>query len=115
MAGTDNNGAFYYPAVQAQFDEAVDPASVNSQTVIVTDAAGKAMRADVRYDGVADQLQLLLRDEPQTGQSYAVTITAGVKDLRGNAMAANYTWSFTITDVRQPGGQLKVFLPSIQR
>ena len=54
----DNTGSYYYPAVQAQFDEAVDPATVNSQTVIVTDATGKAVKADVRYDAAIDQMQL---------------------------------------------------------
>ena len=75
VAGTDNTGNYYYPAVQAQFDEAVEPGSVNDQTVIVTDASGKPVKADVRYDAAIDQMQLLLREEPQVGKAYAVTIT----------------------------------------
>ena len=115
VAGMDNTGNYYYPAVQAQFDEAVDPTSVNGQTVIVTDATGKPVKADVRYDAAIDQMQLLLREEPQVGKPYAVTITTGVKDLRGNPMAANYSWTFTISGVRQPAEQPSLYLPVVKR
>lgn len=115
LAGQDNSGSYYYPAVQAQFDEAVDPASVNGQTVLVTDAAGKPVKADVRYDAAIDQMQLLLREEPQVGKPYAVTITTGVKDLRGNPMGANYSWTFTISGVRQPAEQPSLYLPVVKR
>jgi hypothetical protein len=115
LMGSDSAGNnYYYPVVQAQFNEAVDPATVNSSTVIVTDATGKTLRADVRYDAASDQMQLLLRDAPQAGQAYAVTITTGVKDLRGNAMAANYSWSFTIAGIGDAGGQM-LFLPMVAR
>ncbi len=115
VAGTDNTGNYYYPAVQAQFSEAVDPTAVNGTTVIVTDASGKVVKADVRYDAAIDQMQLLLREEPQVGKTYAVTITTGVKDLRGNPMAANYSWSFTISGVRQPAELPKIFMPVVKR
>jgi parallel beta-helix repeat protein len=114
LMGSDNTGNYYYPVVQAQFNEAVNAATVNSQTVIVTDAAGKVLRADVRYDGASDQMQLLLRDAPVQGQAYAVTITTGVKDLRGNPMPANYSWSFTIASIADAGGQ-QLFLPVVAR
>ena len=75
----------------------------------------KPIKADVRYDAAIDQMQLLLREEPQVGKAYAVTITTGVKDLRGNAMAANYSWTFTIADVRQPAEQPSLYLPVVKR
>jgi parallel beta-helix repeat protein len=115
LAGTDATGNYYYPVVQAQFNEAVNPATVNNQTVIVTDATGKALRGEVRYDSASDQLQLLLRDQPQVGGAYAVTITTGVKDLRGNPMAANYSWNFTIASVSQPADPTGLFLPIVKR
>ena len=90
-------------------------ASVNGQTVIVTDPTGKAVKADMRYDAAIDQMQLLMREEPQVGKAYAVTITTGVKDLRGNPMAANYSWTFTISGVRQPAEQPSLYLPVVKR
>jgi uncharacterized repeat protein (TIGR01451 family) len=115
VAGTDNTGSYYYPAVQAQFNEPLNPATLNAQTVLVKDAAGKLVKADVRYDAAIDQMQLLLREEPKAGMRYTVTLTTGVKDLRGNAMAAAYAWSFTVTGFRQPAKLPNIYLPVIKR
>lgn len=115
LAGADATGNYYYPVVQAQFSEAVDPASVNGGTVIVTDAAGRQVAADVRYDSGAGQVQLLLREAPQVNKGYSVSITSGVKDLRGNPLAANYTWGFTITSVGGQGDAPNLYLPVIAR
>jgi len=44
-------------------------------------------------------------DDLNAGTEYTATITAGVKDLAGNAMAAEYVWSFTTgttTDATAP-------------
>ncbi|MBK8051107.1 MAG: Ig-like domain-containing protein [Anaerolineales bacterium] len=113
--GPTPRAATTIPPVHAQFSEAVDAATVNAQTVIVTDATGKVFKTDVRYDGASDQMQLMLREEPVVGRTYAVTITGGVKDLRGNPMAADYTWNFRIAGVGEAGGQPKVFLPMVGR
>jgi hypothetical protein len=113
--GQDSKGKLYYPAIQAGFSEAVDPRTVNSQTVLVTNQAGKAIQADVRYDAAVDQLQLLMREEPKQGQSFAVTVTPGVKDLRGNPLAKNYSWSFTILGVRQPAEAPNLYLPTVSK
>jgi parallel beta-helix repeat protein len=115
VAGTDNTGSYYYPAVQAQFNEPLNPATVNGQTVMVKDAAGKVIKADVRYDASIDQMQLLLREEPKAGMRYTVTVTTGVKDLRGNAMSAAYAWSFTVAGFRQPAELPNIYLPVIKR
>jgi hypothetical protein len=113
--GQDSQGKLYYPAIQAGFSEAVDPRTVNSQTVLVTNQGGKAIKADVRYDAAVDQLQLLMREEPKPGQSFAVTVTTGVKDLRGNAMTKNYSWSFTVLGVRQPTEAPTIYLPTVRK
>ncbi len=114
IAGTDASGTYYYPAVQAQFSEALDPASVSGSTVLVTDANGRQVPAAVQYDAAIDQVQLLLREEAQVGETYAVTI-AGVRDLRGNAMASNYSWRFTITSVGGEAGGRGLYLPVVAR
>jgi hypothetical protein len=115
VAGQDSTGTFYYPVVQAQFNEAVNPKTINSQTVIVTDQGGKVVKADVRYDAAIDQVNLLFREEPKVGKAYAVTLTTGVKDLRGNPLRANYSWSFTIAAVGQPAEQPTIYLPVVKR
>ena len=62
--------------------------------------------------GEVVEVNTALRDSPEQGKSYAVTITTGVKDLRGNTMAANHSWSFTIASIADAGGQT-LFLPVV--
>lgn len=114
VAGTDNTGSYYYPAIQAQLSEPADPATVNGQTVIVTDASGGVIPADVRYDGATDQVQVLMRQAPQVGAAYAVTLS-GVRDLRGNGMAVSYTWSFRIVGIGAVDGGQNLYLPLVKR
>lgn len=78
--------------VSASFSETIDPASVNASTFILrqgsTPIAGtvEAFRTAVGFTPSAALL-------PQT--VYTATLTTGIKDLAGNALASNYVWSFT--------------------
>ena len=53
---------------------------------------GKAVTGAVTYSGTT---ATFTPSSPLTsGATYTVTITSGVKDLAGNAMTTNYSWSF---------------------
>jgi hypothetical protein len=96
------------------FKEAMDPATVNISTIELRDPSNALVPAIVFYE--ASSFTALLN--PVVDLAPRVTYTARVrggstdprvKDLAGNALAADVTWSFTTTPV-----PLKVFvtLPS---
>ncbi len=107
--------AYYYPVIQVQFSETLRASTVNSTTITVIDSAGQPVAADVRYDGNVQQALLLLRQPPQTGMQYTVTVTPGVTDLLGNPLAANYAWHFQVAGEVQPPMQAQIYLPLIAR
>lgn len=78
--------------VGATFDEPIDPLTLSSTTFVLRDALGGAVSATVSYAPPVVRLQ------PGTSLSgnaqYTATLTTGIKDLAGNALAADYTWSF---------------------
>ena len=78
-------------ALIATFSEEIDPATVTAGTVLLQ-REGHAVSGTVRPNGKTVVFT------PSTGLSadtpYTATITTGVKDPAGNALAAGYSWSF---------------------
>jgi hypothetical protein len=74
------------------FSEEVDPATVNSQTFTLSSGTGAVAGS------VSAESPTTFTLTPQSGLSYATsytgTLTTGVKDLAGNALAADHSWSF---------------------
>jgi Domain of unknown function (DUF4082)/Bacterial Ig-like domain/Bacterial Ig domain/Purple acid Phosphatase, N-terminal domain len=88
--------------VTATFSEAVAPATVNANTVLLRDPSGATVPAAVTYAGQTATLDPTapLADSTQ----YTATIkggASGVKDAAGNALASDDTWTFT---TRAPSG-----------
>ena len=82
--------------VSATFSEAISAASVTATSFVLRDAGGNAVPASVSASGVTATLQPNATLAPST--SYTATLLAGssgIKDLAGNALASNYSWSFT--------------------
>ncbi len=79
-------------AFTATFNEALDPASITAATFTVTQG-GTAVSGAVSYVGTT----AIFRPSANLAMSlpFIATITTGAKDLAGNALAANKTWSFT--------------------
>ena len=75
-------------SITATFSETIDTSTITTATFTVGGATGT-----VTYSGTTATFT------PSSNLSYSTTYTAtlttGVKDSAGNAMAANYTWSFT--------------------
>lgn len=80
--------------VNATFDRALDPASVNSSTFVLRDAGGSPVPATVTYSGGgAVSLQ---PTAPLAGDTtYTAEITTGLTASDGTPLAAPVTWSFT--------------------
>jgi methionine-rich copper-binding protein CopC len=85
--------------VTASFSEALDPTSINGTTFELRDAGGALVSAAVTYDAASRVATLNPTPTLSAGAAYTATIkggTTGVKDVAGNPLAANSTWSFTI-------------------
>jgi hypothetical protein len=87
-------------SVQATFSEAVDAATVTSSTFELRTAAGALVSATVTYDSAARTATLMPGAALAASSQYTATVKGGtsdprVKDLAGNALAANVSWSFT--------------------
>ena len=85
--------------VSATFNEPLDAATVNSTTFTVT-AAGVAVAGSVSYDAATQSVRFVPTAAAGLAPSraYVATIVggaAGVKDLAGNALAANRVWNFS--------------------
>jgi hypothetical protein len=87
--------------VRATFSEAMNSATVNTSTFELRDPASVLVPATVSYDA-ATRIATLTPTLPlAAATSYTATVRGGatdprVKDVAGNALAANRTWSFTI-------------------
>ncbi len=78
--------------ISATFSKIMDAATINAFSFIVMNGL-IPVTGSINYSGVEATFT------PNTpllpGTSYTATITTGAEDLGGNAMAANYEWSFT--------------------
>ncbi len=91
-------------AVTATFSEAMDPATIGASTFELRTAGGALVPAAVSYNALTN-VATLTPSAALTGlASYTATVTVGVKDLAGNALAAPKVWSFTTvsTDTTPP-------------
>ena len=87
--------------VIAAFDEPLDSASVNGATFALTATGGAAIDGTVTYAGTTATLDPLLPLVPATG--YEARLTTGITDLAGNALNAEFRWSFTTANTVAAG------------
>ncbi|MFV8466756.1 ice-binding family protein [Flavobacterium sp. LB1P62] len=89
------NGALGIPFTQvisATFNEEMNASTINAATFIVTDPAGLAITGTVAYSGTTATLTPASPLSPNT--TYTGRITTGAKDVMGNALQADYIWTF---------------------
>ncbi|HQQ63251.1 MAG TPA: Ig-like domain-containing protein [Pseudomonadales bacterium] len=80
--------------VTASFSEPMDPLTINTSTVLLTCPVGTAKTGTVGY-AVSGNVATLTPSSPlPASTSCMVTITTGVKDVAGNAMASAFVWTF---------------------
>ena len=78
--------------ITAKFSEAMAPATITALTFTLNDG-DLPVAGTVTYSGTTATFTLLA--DLDIFKTYYATITTGVKDLAGNALVSNYTWSFT--------------------
>jgi N,N-dimethylformamidase beta subunit-like protein/uncharacterized protein DUF4082/Big-like domain-containing protein len=90
--------------VRATFSEPVDPATLTGN-VELRNGAGTLVPASVQYDAPSSTVTLHPTSALANSTSYTATVkggASGVKDLAGNALGADVSWSFTTAS--QSGG-----------
>ena len=89
--------------VTVTFSEAMDTSTINSSTFTLTSSSGTtqslkkaaAVTGTISYDASSKTATFTPSTNLSYSTTYTATVTNGVKDIAGNAMASNKTWSFT--------------------
>lgn len=84
--------------VTATFSEAMDPATISTTTLELRDPANTLVASAVTYNAATNTATLTPTNPLMASTLYTAKAkggTSGIKDLAGNALAADYTWSFT--------------------
>lgn len=92
-------------SITASFSDAINPTTVSTSTFELRDASNTLVPATVSYDTASRTATLTPSSALSTATVYTATLkggTNGVKDQTGNAMAADFTWSFTTTSTTTP-------------
>ena len=83
----------------ATFSEAIDPTTVSTTTMTLTNqATSAAVAGSVAYNGTSHTATFSPSAALAAGTTYLARLkggSSGVKDLAGNALAADATWTFT--------------------
>ena len=95
-------------AVTATFSEAIDATTLSATTFELRNASNALVAAPVTYDSATRTATLTPSAALANQATYTATLKGGatdprVKDVAGNALAANATWSFTTTGTTPVG------------
>ncbi len=100
--------------VSASFSEDMDPASIQNSSFSLRDAQNTLLQGTVSYQSSTRTAILSLTSPLAYSSTYTATITggsAGVKDMAGNALQSNFTWTFT-TVADQQAPQIQTVSPA---
>jgi hypothetical protein len=79
--------------ITATFNQAMNAATIDSSTFLVTAPGGVAVGGTVTYSGTTATFAPAALLSPST--LYTATITTGAQTPAGNGLASNYVWTFT--------------------
>ncbi len=100
-------GASINTAVSAVFSEAMDPLTISGTTFELRDASNTLVAGNVSYNSGTRTATFTPSSALSYSALYTATLTGGgtdprIKDVAGNALAANYSWSFTTASAPPP-------------
>ena len=81
--------------VNATFSEAMDPLTITTATFKVTGPGATEVTGTVLYDVLSLIGSFTPESDLLPDTTYTATITTGATDVAGNALAADYVWSFS--------------------
>ena len=92
-------------SITVQFSEAMTAATISSSTIFLSDAGNNPVAATVTYNAATNTATLTPTSPLNNSATYSVRVksgSAGVKDAAGNALAADFTSSFTTVALAPP-------------
>ena len=81
--------------ITASFSESLDPSTVNAVSFVLRNPANTLIPATVTYSAATGTAVLTPSNPLVPATTYTATVTTAIKSLTGQALAANYSWSFT--------------------
>ena len=85
--------------ITATFSEGMNPSTINTNTFELRDSGNALVPATISYDGINRVATLDPTAALTPNATYTAAIKSGItgaKDLAGNALAADVTWSFSL-------------------
>jgi len=89
--------------VNSTFSEAMDPLTITTANLLLTGPGVTPVQGTVTYNVASRIGQFTPLTTLAASTLYTLTVTTGVRDLAGNAMAANYVCTFTTAAGVSPG------------
>ena len=81
--------------INATFSKAMDPATLSPASFMLIGPASTSIAGKITYDATNRIATFSPTGALAAGSTYTATVTTGAKDLEGNALAADFSWSFT--------------------
>lgn len=81
-------------AINATFSKAMNPSTLNTATFTLTGPGPTSIAGKVTYDAADSIVTFTPASTLASGTPYTAGVTTGVKDLEGNALATNHSWTF---------------------
>ena len=81
--------------VTATFSEAMNPATIDATTFMLTGPGGVGVTGAVTYVAAGSVATFAPAAPLAYNTTYTATVTTGETDLAGNALTSNYVWTFT--------------------
>ncbi len=88
--------------VTATFSEAIDPTTINASTFVIRVTNGAVVPGTVTYAVATHVAEFKPTGPLPNPANLTATVTTGVKDLAGNKLAADFSWTFTTRDDSPP-------------
>ena len=79
--------------VSVTFNEAMDTSTINTSTFTLSDLSGNPVGGSITNIGTSAKFNPYVTLAYGTG--YQATLTTGIKDVSGNALATDYNWTFS--------------------
>src|SRR5439155_22071536 len=89
------SGVAINQSIAVTFSEAMDPATIGTNSFLLTGPGETAVSGTVDYDVASKTATFTPANDLTPNAIYTVTLTTGARDLAGNALTADLVWSFT--------------------
>jgi hypothetical protein len=90
-------------SVTAKFSEPMDATTISSSSFQLVDANSNAVAGTVSYNSATTTLLFQPSAALSNARTYTATVRGTVKDAFGNAMGADFNWSFATQPAQPPG------------